>query len=149
MHKLLSTLLASTLLCAGLAAPLMSGCATTSSSSASSGPVELNGTKWKMSMGGNGRIDGRIVEFKGEATNGYVGTLIKKPRAWEDSGVTGVPDDFVMFRLKPTGTVNEYSGVYRTIGGDSGLAEQEVVVTIDGNQLRWNLETALWERVEE
>jgi hypothetical protein len=60
----------------GAALLTSSGCAT-GGPPAPKGPVELNNTKWKLSIAG-GRFDGRVVAFKKKGKDGYIGTLAEK-----------------------------------------------------------------------
>src|SRR5256885_9567069 len=51
---------------------------------AASGPVELDGTKWKLVMLG-GNLDGPGIEFQKRGSDGYVGKLIQPGRKLADA----------------------------------------------------------------
>lgn len=141
MISRLRTILLASLAVVGPLTLLQAGCAT-SSAAKSTGPVELNQSKWKLIVSG-GRMDGRVVEFKKKGA-GYMAVLIERGHILRD--VTGLNmGETWIFSLRPKGT-NEYEGTYREIGRDGSMAEKEVVVFINGDSLSWNLETATWER---
>jgi hypothetical protein len=122
---------------------LAQACATSGSSPpAPSGPVELDGTRWKLVAIG-GQLDGRIVEFKKRGANGYSGKLVSLGRRLQD--VVGLQEGYEMFQLKKK-SETEYEGVYKSIDPKGGQADKEVVVFVNGNQLTWNQESAVWER---
>lgn len=111
---------------------------------APTGPVELNGTLWKM-LSSRGKIDQRTIRFKKEG-NAYAGYL-------EDFGlqlrdVPGIRKGMRFFVLEPTGKENEYTGNYEAPGPDGTPVSRAVNVTVSGNTLTWNLESVTWERVE-
>jgi hypothetical protein len=111
---------------------------------AASGPVELDKTRWKLvALGGN--LDGRIVEFKKRGSDGYEGSLVDLGRRLRS--VVGLEPGFKMFALKKKGE-NEYEGVYKSVDPSGAQADKEVVVFVNGNQMTWNQETAVWERVQ-
>jgi hypothetical protein len=133
---------------AGSLALLAPGCASGGAASggsapaAPSGPVELDGTRWKLvALGGN--LDGRIVEFKKRGSDGYEGKIVDLGRKLRD--VVGLNTGFVMFSLKKKGE-NEYEGVYNAVDNRGGQAGKEVMVFVNGNNLTWNQESAVWER---
>lgn len=137
-HTVFTTLL--------LLGALVSACATGGSTAppAPSGPVELDGTRWKLvAVGGN--LDGRIVEFKKRGSDGYEGSLVEVGRRLRS--VVGLEPGFKMFALKRKGE-NEYEGVYKAVDPNGSQSDKEVVVFINGNQMTWNQETAVWERVQ-
>jgi hypothetical protein len=124
------------------------GCATSGASSgpaapaASSGPVELDGTRWKLIALG-GQLDGRIVEFHKRGSDGYVGEMVDVGRRLRD--VVGLKPGYQLFQLKKK-KENEYEGVYKSVDPSGTQADKEVVVFVNGNTLTWNQESAVWER---
>jgi hypothetical protein len=124
----------------------LAACATSGSSSppAPSGPIELDGSRWKLiALGGN--LDGRIVEFHKRGADGYVGELVDTGRRLRD--VVGLKPGFQMFQLKKTPQKeNQYEGVYKSVDPSGSQQDKEVVVFVNGNQLTWNQESAVWER---
>jgi hypothetical protein len=107
-----------------------------------SGPIELDGTRWKLiALGGN--LDGRVVEFHKRGSDGYVGQLIDVGRRLRD--VVGLKPGYEIFQLKKK-KENEYEGVYKSVDPSGTQADKEVVVFVSGNQLTWNQESAVWER---
>src|SRR5947207_2025614 len=64
---------------------------------AASGPVELDGTKWKLVMLG-GNLDGRVIEFQKRGSDGYVGKLVEPGRKLRDA--IGIQPGFEMLQLK-------------------------------------------------
>jgi hypothetical protein len=123
---------------------LAQACATSSSSTPppASGPVELDGTRWKLVAIG-GSLDGRVVEFHKRGSNGYVGKLVTLGRRLQE--VVGLQEGFDMFQLKRKGD-NEFEGVYKSIEPKGGQADKEVVVFVNGNSMTWNQESAVWEK---
>jgi hypothetical protein len=107
-----------------------------------SGPVELDGTRWKL-VALAGQLDGRIVEFTKRGSNGYSGKLISLGRRLQD--VVGLQEGYEMFQLKKKGD-NEFEGVYKSIDPKGGQADKEVVVFVNGNTMTWNQESAVWEK---
>lgn len=125
---------------------LVQACATGGSSGppAPTGPVELDKTRWKLvALGGN--LDGRIVEFKKRGSDGYEGELVDVGRRLRS--VVGLEAGFKMFSLRKKGE-NEYEGVYKSVDPSGAQADKEVVVFVNGNQMTWNQETAVWERIQ-
>jgi hypothetical protein len=125
-------------------AMLTPACATSGGAStpAPSGPVELDGTRWKLvALGGN--LDGRIIEFHKRGSDGYVGQLVEVGRRLRD--VVGLKPGFEMLQLKKK-KENEYEGVYKSVDPSGTQADKEVVVFVNGNNLTWNQESAVWER---
>jgi hypothetical protein len=119
-------------------------CATSGGSSPppASGPIELDGTRWKLiALGGN--LDGRIVEFHKRGSDGYVGQMVDPGRRLRD--VVGLKPGYEMFQLKKKKD-NEYEGVYKSVDPSGTQADKEVVVFVSGNQLTWNQESAVWEK---
>jgi hypothetical protein len=121
-------------------------CATSGSSSsapaAPSGPVELDNSRWKLVALG-GQLDGRIVEFHKRGSDGYEGLLVDFGRRLRD--VVGLKQGFPMFQLKKK-SETEYEGVYKSVDPSGAQADKEVVVFVNGNNLTWNQESAVWER---
>jgi hypothetical protein len=107
-----------------------------------SGPVELDGTKWKLVMLA-GSLDGRVVQFKKRGSDGYEGKLIVLGRKLQD--VVGLQEGETLFRLKRKSDT-EFEGTYKAIDPKGGVAEKEVVVFINGNSMNWNQESAAWEK---
>ncbi len=125
-------------------AMLTPACATGGASGppAPTGPVELDGTRWKLvALGGN--LDGRIIEFHKRGSDGYVGQLVEVGRRLRD--VVGLKPGFEMLQLKKK-SENEYEGVYKSVDPSGTQADKEVVVFVNGNNLTWNQESAVWER---
>jgi uncharacterized protein (DUF2147 family) len=132
------------LLC-GLLAQACATSGTTDSGSAAaapSGPVELDGTRWKL-VALAGQLDGRVVEFKKRGSNAYEGKIVSLGRRLQDA--VGVQEGYVLFQLKKKGE-NEYEGVYKSIDPKGGQADKEVNVFVNGNSLTWNQESAVWEK---
>src|SRR5437762_1752542 len=79
-------------------APLLGlGCATTGAPEPT-GPVELDGTRWKLLVSG-GTMDGRVVEFKKKGqTGGYIGSLAEPGRRLQN--VVGLDIGYVMFTIR-------------------------------------------------
>jgi hypothetical protein len=122
----------------------IASCATGGSAAAPAptGPVELDGTRWKLvALGGS--LDGRIIEFKKRGSDGYEGKIVDLGRKLRD--IVGMEPGFVMFQLKKKGE-NEYEGVYNAVDNKGSQAGKEVVVFVNGNNLNWNQESAVWER---
>jgi hypothetical protein len=141
MTTFLRTVLLASLAVVGPLTLLPTGCAT-SGAPKSTGPVELNQSKWKLVVSG-GRMDGRVIEFKKRGP-GYMAFLVEKGHRLRE--VTGLDmGETWVFSIKPK-KENEYEGIYRDISPDGSMSEKEVVVFIDGDNLNWNLETATWER---
>ncbi len=128
----------------GLVGLTAQGCAT-SGPPAPTGPIELNGTKWKLLVAG-GRFDGRVVEFKKKGKDGYIGSLADKGQRLRDAVGIDIGREIFTIRLKKE---NEYEGVYKAVGADGSISDVEVVVFVSGNTMTWNLESANWERVAE
>lgn len=121
----------------------LSACA--SSPPRPTGPVELDGTKWKLVVIG-GRMDGRVVEFKKVGEKGYKGTLVELgPRLRNATGVEVGREIFIIKMTKE----NTYEGVYKAVSPDGAVQDKELILTVDGNNLNWNQESAVWERVYE
>jgi hypothetical protein len=132
-----------------LSGVLAQACATSGSSGgapppASSGPVELDKTKWKL-VALAGVLDGRVVEFQKRGSNGYSGKLVDLGRRLRD--VVGLQEGYEIFQLKKKNDT-EYEGIYQAIDPKGGIQAKEIVVFVNGNQLTWNQESAVWERVE-
>jgi hypothetical protein len=126
-----------------LAAPVMAAaCATTGGPPAPSGPVELDGTRWKLVVLA-GNLDGRVIEFHKRGSDGYVGELVEPGRRL--ANVVGLGANFPIFKLKRK-KENEYEGVYKSVDPGGGQVDKEVVVFVKGNNLTWDQEPALWER---
>jgi hypothetical protein len=107
-----------------------------------SGPVELHGTRWKLLIV-RGAIDGRVIEFQRRGTEGYYGNLVASGRQLQD--VVGLEMGRRIFTLRKQG-VNQYEGIYVSLERDGAIGEREVVVFIDGDNMTWNQESAVWER---
>jgi hypothetical protein len=123
---------------------VFAGCASSSGAAKPSGPVPLDGARYKLIAAG-GSLDGRIVEFK-KRGDGFMGCLV-------DAGMKlrsapGIDLGIWIFSLKPK-KENEYEGAYRAIGSDGAPNEKEVFVSFEGDNLSWNLESATWERQSE
>jgi uncharacterized protein (DUF2147 family) len=108
------------------------------------GPVELDGTKWKL-VALAGQLDGRVVQFEKRGSNGYEGKLVNLGRRLQD--VVGLKEGFVMFQLKRKGD-NEFEGLYKAIDPKGGQQDKEVVMSVNGNSITWNQESATWEKQE-
>jgi hypothetical protein len=122
---------------------LAQACATGGSSPAApSGPVELDGTRWKL-VALAGQLDGRVVEFQKRGSNGYSGKLVSLGRRLQE--VVGLQEGFEMFQLKKKSDT-EFEGVYKSIDPKGGQADKEVIVFVNGNTLTWNQESAVWEK---
>ena len=119
-------------------------CATSGGTAAPAptGPIELDGTKWKLVMLA-GSLDGRVVEFHKRGEDGYSGKLVELGRKLRDA--MGIQPGFEMFQLKRK-KENEYEGVYKGIDANGAVSNKEVVVFVAGNNLNWNQESAVWER---
>src|SRR5688572_11607717 len=91
---------------AGAAPALVTGCAT-SGKTAPSGPVELNGTKWKL-VALAGKLDGRVVEFKKKGKDGYIGTMIDLGNKLEN--LPGIAVPYEVFSMRKKGE-NQYEGM--------------------------------------
>jgi hypothetical protein len=115
------------------------GCASSGSAAKPSGPVELDGTRWKLLTSG-GKIDGRVIEYKKKAENRYTAQLIEPGLRLRD--VVGLRMGFEMLRLTKR-AANEYEGIYID---PVDKYEKEVVVFIDGDAMTWNLQSTQWER---
>ena len=120
---------------------LAQACAT-SGPPAPTGPVELDGTRWKL-VALAGALDGRVVEFQKRGSNGYSGKLVSLGRRLTD--VVGLQEGFEMFQLKKKGD-NEFEGIYKSLDPKGGQQDKEVVVFVNGNTMTWNQESAVWER---
>jgi hypothetical protein len=134
-----------TLSVACLMLSLAPGCATSGGAAAPaapSGPIELDGTRWKLVMLA-GALDGRVVEFHKRGSDGYSGKLIEMGRKLRDA--MGVQPGFELFQLKRK-KENEYEGVYKAVDASGAVQNKEVVVFVAGNNLNWNQESAVWER---
>jgi hypothetical protein len=117
-------------------------CATSGGPPPPSGPVALDGTRWKLvALGGN--LDGRVIEFHKRGSDAYIGQLVDPGRRLRD--VVGLKPGFEMLQLKKK-KENEYEGVYKAVDASGGQADKEVVVFVNGNNLTWNQESAVWER---
>jgi hypothetical protein len=129
-------------LAAGLGG-LAGGCATGSAAAAApSGPVELDGTRWKLVMLG-GKLDGRVVEFKKRGEDGYSGKLVELGPRLRD--VVGLEPGYELLQLKRKGE-NEYEGVYKSIDPSGAKQSKEVVMFVSPTNLSWNQESAVWEK---
>jgi hypothetical protein len=117
-------------------------CAT--SAPAPTGPVELDGTKWKLVMIG-GSLDGRVIGFKKKGKDGYIGTLLETGRQLQ--AVVGLELGREIFSIQKKSD-KEYQGVYKHIDKAGNISEREVIVFVDGNNLTWNQESAVWERTD-
>lgn len=123
---------------------LMAGCATSGGAgSAASGPLELDGTRWKLTVL-EGKLDGRVIEFKKSGPNTYAGRLVERARWMEN--VPGIPDQMEMFSVRKTDQTNTYAGLYKTYTPGGGYTEQEVNFSVTPEALNWNLASAVWER---
>ena len=109
-----------------------------------SGPVELDGTSWKLvAMGGS--LDGRVIAFKKRGSNGYLGKLTVPGRRLSNTvGVEVGTDIFVLI----TKGENQYEGSYKSWDTNGNMTEREVTLFVSGDNLTWNLENAVWERVQ-
>jgi hypothetical protein len=123
---------------------LAQACATSGAPAApaQTGPVELDGTKWKLVALG-GALDGREVTFQKRGSNGYSGKLTSLGRRLAD--VVGLQEGFEMFQLKRKSD-NEFEGIYKSIDPKGGQQDKEVVVFVNGNSMTWNQESAVWEK---
>jgi hypothetical protein len=119
-----------------------SGGAAAPAAAAPSGPIELDGTRWKLVMLA-GNLDGRVVEFHKRGSDGYSGTLVEMGRKLRDA--MGIQPGFELLQLKRK-KENEYEGVYKAIDAGGAVQNKEVVVFVSGNNLNWNQESAVWER---
>lgn len=117
------------------------GCAT-SGPPAPTGPVELDGTRWKLVALG-GALDGRVVQFEKKGQDAYIGKLVDVGRRLRS--VVGLEPGFELFRVKKKGE-NEYDGIYKAVDPSGAMPEKEVVLFINGNSMTWNQESAVWER---
>ena len=123
----------------------LAGCASTSgASSVPSGPVALQGARYKLLAAG-GTLDGRVVEFlqKGDTVIGCLAAAGNRLR-----GVAGIDMGTRIFSLQKKGD-NQYEGVYKAISPDGSIADKEVTLFFDGEGMNWNLESATWERQSE
>jgi hypothetical protein len=125
-----------------LSGVLAQACATTSAPPPPSGPVELDGTRWKL-VAIAGALDGRVVEFQKRGSNGYEGKLVVLGRRLQE--VVGLKEGFVMFQLKRKSDA-EFEGIYKSIEPKGGQQDKEVVVFVNGNTMNWNQESAVWEK---
>ena len=128
---------------------LVGGCAVTPD--APTGPIEIDGTQWKM-VAYSGQRDGRVVKFtktgvRPDGNPSYLGTLVKPGRLLSQQ--VGATEGFLVFNIYATGELNSYRGIFRTFGRDGGLSEEIVLFKVMGNYLNWNLASAIWERVDE
>jgi hypothetical protein len=130
------------ILAAGALSIAAQACAT-SGPATPSGPVELDGTRWKLVAIG-GSLDGRVVQFHKRGSNGYIGELVDLGRRLRS--VVGLQTGYELFQLKKTPKENEYEGVYKSIDPKGGVADKQVLVFVNGNTLTWNQESATWER---
>ncbi len=118
-----------------------SACAT-GKPAGSGAPVELDGTRWKLVTLG-GTLDGRVIAFKKKGPDGYHGTLVEPGKRLRDA--VGVAMGTQVFSLRKKGPA-EFEGVYKAYDASGGFTEREVIVFVDGNNLSWNQENALWEK---
>jgi hypothetical protein len=123
---------------------LFVGACATGGSASSSAPVELDGSKWKMVAIG-GQLDGRVIQFKKKGSDGYIGTLTEMGRRLE--GVVGAQVGMQIFSLRQM-KPNEYEGVYSSIEPNGNKREVEVSLSVAGDNISWNQETAVWERLQ-
>jgi hypothetical protein len=131
------------ILAAGALSIAAQGCATSGPPAPSSGPIELDGTRWKLvALGGS--LDGRVVEFHKRGSNGYIGELVDLGRRLRS--VVGLQTGYEMFQLKKTDKENEYEGIYKSVDPKGGAQDKQVLVFVNGNQLTWNQESATWEK---
>src|SRR5262245_40456806 len=108
------------------------------------GPIELDGTVWKLvALGGS--LDGRVIEFKKRGANGYLATLKEPGRKLQNA--VGVNVGTEIFILVTKGE-NQYEGTYKAYDASGGLVEKEVTLFVNADGLSWNLENAVWERVQ-
>ena len=126
----------------GLAQAFATGGGAAAPAAAPTGPIELDGTRWKLVMLA-GNLDGRVVEFHKRGDDGYSGKLVEMGRKLRDA--MGVQAGFEIFQLKRK-NVNEYEGVYKAVDNAGAVQNKEVVVFVAGNNLNWNQESAVWER---
>src|SRR5689334_11515455 len=99
MTNALRTFPASSRFVTAVAVALLGGllaCASSSAPAAPSGPIELNGTRWKL-ITNRGKLDGRVVEFKKEQGQ-YVGHLKEKGLQLRD--LPGVPEGMNLFEMQ-------------------------------------------------
>jgi hypothetical protein len=123
----------------------LAGCASTSgASSAPSGPLSLDGARYKLLAAG-GALDGRVVEFlqKGDTVVGCLAAPGNRLRS-----VAGIDMGTRVFSLSKKGE-NQFEGVYKAISPDGSIADKEVTVFFEGDGMSWNLESATWERQSE
>jgi hypothetical protein len=122
----------------------LAGCASTSGASVPSGPVTLQGARYKLLAAG-GTLDGRVVEFlqKGDTVIGCLAAPGNRLRS-----VAGIDMGTRVFSLSKKGD-NQYEGVYKAISPDGNIADKEVTVFFEGDGMSWNLESATWERQSE
>jgi hypothetical protein len=130
-------------MCAGLLALSAQGCAT-SGPPVPAGPVELDGTNWKLSVV-DGRFDGRVVSFKKKGKDGYIGSLADKGQRLRDAVGIEIGREIFAVRRKAE---NEYEGMYKAVGSDGSISENEVRLFVNGNTMSWNLQSAQWERIQ-
>ncbi len=123
------------------------GCATTGSPPPPTGPVEMDGTTWKM-LTSSGRIDGRSVKFKKRGDNGLEGALVDQGILLR--GAVGINAGMIIFQLKRKGekAENQYEGVYKDIAADGSNQEKEVTIFVSPDSFSWNLQSATWEKVQ-
>ena len=123
----------------------LAGCASTSgASSAPSGPVTLDGARYKLLAAG-GALDGRVVEFL-QSGDTVIGCLVAPGNRLRS--VAGIDMGTRVFSLQKKGE-NQFEGVYKAISPDGSIADKEVTVFFEGDGLSWNLESATWERQSE
>ena len=119
-------------------------CATGGSSTTPSGPVVLEGARYKLLVAG-GSLDGRVVEFleRGDTLRGCLAAPGNKLRS-----VSGIDMGTWVYSLKKKDG-EQWEGVYRSIGTDGSITDKPVSVSFQGESLSWNLESATWERQSE
>jgi hypothetical protein len=122
----------------------LAGCASTSGASVPSGPIALQGARYKLLAAG-GALDGRVVEFlqRGDTVIGCLAAPGNRLRS-----VAGIDMGTRVFSLSKKGE-NQYEGVYKAISPDGNIADKEVTVFFEGDGMSWNLESATWERQSE
>ena len=141
MPRLIRTILQASLM---VAPALFGGCASSGGATKPSGPVAVDGARYKLIAGAMG-LDGRVVEFK-KRGDGMMGCLVEPGIKLRNA--TGVELGSRVFSLKGKagGNPNEYEGAYKGINPDGSSTDHEVFVAFDGENMTWNLESATWER---
>jgi hypothetical protein len=134
------------LLIAGLGA-LGAGCASSGGASGGpsgqpAGPIELDGTKWKLTLN-NGSFDGREIQFKKEGSKFLTGSLTEVGRQMRNN-TAAHPGVWIFQIFLPAVSENTYRGIYRPPG--SMESEATFSVSADGKLLRCSLMESNWFR---